>query len=99
MRLSSEYKALELHLKLDPNTKYQTAIDSLDSIRDNVIFNRGSKSSQYDGCKAIYCGKYRITANKQKGQLLIESEKTKIILLSATFATGERIDEMFEGIK
>ncbi len=96
--LSRDYKDLDLLMKLDKNPRHQTVTESLDSIRDKIIFNRGSKSPQYDSCKTIYCGKYRVT-NKGEGQLQIESEKTKILLLSVKYATKKRIDEMFEGLK
>ncbi|UII20262.1 hypothetical protein [Fulvivirga ligni] len=72
--------------------------DSLNTVRDSIILNRGSYSEQYQLTKKIYTGTFKITKSSKNDQLILKSSETEIQLVSEKYLTEQRINELFQRV-
>ncbi|MEM6641828.1 MAG: hypothetical protein AAF616_02515 [Bacteroidota bacterium] len=72
--------------------------DSLNTIRESIILNRGSSSQQYQLTRKIYTGTFRITKSSKNDQLILKSPETEIQLVSEKHLNEQRINELFKGL-
>ncbi len=85
-------------LKLSTDSdQLNSFIDHLDYVKKQLKKSRGSLSKQYDLAKSIYCGKYEISADNNRGLLLLSSDKTGILLVNEQFLIKKQSEECLEG--